>query len=207
MSDYDYLIKCLIIGDSGIGKSAMMIRFTDDIFKFQFISTIGVDFKIKTIDYKDKKIKFQIWDTAGQERFRTITSSYYHGADVVLICYDVTDKETFNNLEKWLDEIKQYSATLPQIILCGTKNDLEIKRAVLYNEGKEFAQKNNMLFFETSSKNNVNITEIFNSIADAYVEKKNIFTYDVFNKDDLRQKKVVKFQKTTDILVKPNKCC
>ena len=89
---YDYLIKCLVIGDSGIGKTSLMTRFTDDIFNNQYTSTIGVDFKIKTMKFKNKIIKFQIWDTAGQDRFRTITSSYYRGSNAILICYNVADR-------------------------------------------------------------------------------------------------------------------
>ena len=94
---YDYLIKCLVIGDSGIGKSSLMVRFTDDVFNNHYISTIGVDFKIKTMVLNKKTVKFQIWDTAGQDRFRTITSSYYRGSNAILICYDVTERETFQN--------------------------------------------------------------------------------------------------------------
>jgi Ras-related protein Rab-1A len=163
---YDYLIKCLVIGDSGIGKSSLMLRFTDDVFNSQYISTIGVDFKIKTMSVKNKIFKFQIWDTAGQDRFRTITSSYYRGSNAILICYDVTERETFHNVSKWLEEAKIFSTTNPFLILCGTKSDLSDKRKVSICEGKEYAKNNNMLFFETSAKNNLNITEIFESIAE-----------------------------------------
>ena len=147
-NDYDYLIKCLVVGDSGTGKSSLMMRFTDDVFNTTYISTIGVDFKIKTMDFRDKTVKFQIWDTAGQDRFRTITASYYRGSNAVILCYDITDKNTFQNINKWLEEVKNFSVGTPLLILCGTKTDLEEKRVVSYEEAEEYAKINNMRFFE-----------------------------------------------------------
>jgi len=164
-NSYDFLIKCLVIGDSGSGKTSLMLRYTDDIFTNDFISTIGVDFKIKTIFYNDKIIKFQIWDTAGQERFRTITSSYYRGSNAIIICYDITEYSSFMNVKKWLDETKTYLTSKPILILCGTKTDLENKRMVNKTDAEEYAKINNMLFIETSAKNNLNINEIFTLIA------------------------------------------
>jgi small GTP-binding protein len=185
---YDYLIKCLIIGDSGIGKSSLMIRFTDDIFNNKYISTIGVDFKIKTVNFNGKNVKYQIWDTAGQERFRTITSSYYRGADAILLCYDITDKKSFLNIDKWFEEVKMFSLNKPQLILCGTKNDLDIEREVEEKEGLEYAQSHNMDFFECSSKNFTGITSIFDKIAkhrmENYIQPKN----KNINKTDLRRR-------------------
>lgn len=162
---YDYLIKCLIIGDSGTGKSALMTRFTDDIFNPSYISTIGVDFNIKTVTHKDKIVKFQIWDTAGQDRFRTLTSSYYRGSGAIIICYDISNRETFYSVDKWLEEAKIFSNCNPIFILCGTKIDLDSKRQVTFSEGLKFANLHNMKFFECSAKNNVNLNEIFDSIA------------------------------------------
>lgn len=107
-SEYDYLFKLLLIGDSGVGKSCMLLRFADDSYTESYISTIGVDFKIRTIEIEGKTVKLQIWDTAGQERFRTITSSYYRGAHGIIITYDTTDLETYKHVPYWLKE------TLPQ---------------------------------------------------------------------------------------------
>ncbi|WBY58514.1 ras-related protein Rab-1B [Plasmodium yoelii yoelii] len=106
---YDSLFKILLIGDSGVGKSCLLLRFADDTYTDSYISTIGVDFKIKTIEIDDKIIKLQIWDTAGQERFRTITSSYYRGAQGIIIVYDVTDRDSFNNVKNWIIEIEKYA--------------------------------------------------------------------------------------------------
>ena len=165
-STYDYLIKCLVIGDAGTGKSSIMMRFADDVFCPSYISTIGVDFKIRTMEFRDKIVKYQIWDTAGQERFRTLTSSYYRGSNAILLCYDISDKNTFHNIDMWLEEVKRYSTGKPLLLLCGTKIDLDFKREVMKEEAEEYAKTNNIYFFESSSKNNSNITEIFELIAE-----------------------------------------
>ena len=159
--DYDYLFKIIIIGDSGIGKSAVLFRFADDIYNNNYISTIGVDFKIKTIFVNSKIIKLQIWDTAGQERFRTITTSYYRGAHIIFMCYDITYRQSFQNLDMWYDEVKKYAGSNIQIVICGTKMDLTAKREVSYEEGKEYANDHGFNFYETSSKENTNVDILF----------------------------------------------
>lgn len=195
---YDYLIKCLVIGDSGIGKSSLMLRFTNDVFSNEYISTIGVDFKIKTIALENKTIKYQIWDTAGQDRFRTITSSYYRGSNAILICYDVTEKETFQNVKKWLEEVKRYATGNPLLILCGTKSDLSNKRQISTIDGKNYATDNNMLFFETSAKNNLNVKEIFESIANNKINNKNNLINDINNKNNFINNKTVNLQQLNE---------
>merc|ERR1712184_163282 len=128
--DYDYLFKLLLIGDSGVGKSCLLLRFADDTYTDSYISTIGVDFKIRTVDLDTKTIKLQIWDTAGQERFRTITSSYYRGAHGIIIVYDITDVESFNNVRQWLFEIDRFASENVNKLLVGNKCDLVSKRIV-----------------------------------------------------------------------------
>lgn len=160
-ASYDYLFKIIIIGDSGIGKSAILFRFADDIYNESYISTIGVDFKIKTIFINGKIIKLQIWDTAGQERFRTITTSYYRGSHMIFLCYDITDRQTFSNLEMWSEEIKKFASHNVKVTVCGTKLDLEYRRQVSIQEGKAFADKHGFDYYETSSKQNKNVDELF----------------------------------------------
>lgn len=132
----DYLFKLLLIGDSGVGKSCLLLRFADDTYTESYISTIGVDFKIRTIDLDGKTIKLQIWDTAGQERFRTITSSYYRGAHGIIVVYDCTDQETFNNVKQWLEEIDRYACDNVNKLLVGNKCDLHTKKVVDYTTAK-----------------------------------------------------------------------
>uniref|UniRef100_A0A452XJM9 GTP-binding protein n=1 Tax=Aegilops tauschii subsp. strangulata TaxID=200361 RepID=A0A452XJM9_AEGTS len=135
-SEYDYLFKLLLIGDSSVGKSCLLLRFADDAYVDTYISTIGVDFKIRTVELDGKSVKLQIWDTAGQERFRTITSSYYRGAHGIIIVYDVTDRESFNNVKQWLSEIDRYASDSVCKLLVGNKCDLVDSKVVDTEEAK-----------------------------------------------------------------------
>lgn len=160
-AEYDLLFKLLLIGDSGVGKSCLLLRFADDTYTESYISTIGVDFKIRTIDMEGKTIKLQIWDTAGQERFRTITSSYYRGAHGIIVVYDTTDLESFNNVKQWLHEIDRYASENVNKLLVGNKSDLTSKRAVSFDQAKEFADSLGIEFIETSAKNATNVEKAF----------------------------------------------
>mmetsp|Transcript_12317 Transcript_12317/g.12718 ORF Transcript_12317/g.12718 Transcript_12317/m.12718 type:complete len:203 (+) Transcript_12317:61-669(+) len=164
-AEYDYLFKLLLIGDSGVGKSCLLLRFADDTYTESYISTIGVDFKIRTVELDGKTIKLQIWDTAGQERFRTITSSYYRGAHGIIVVYDVTDAESFNNVKQWLHEIDRYASENVNKLLVGNKSDLTSKRAVTFDQGKEFADSLGIEFLETSAKNATNVEKAFMTMA------------------------------------------
>ncbi|CAN8237390.1 unnamed protein product [Cochlearia groenlandica] len=165
-SDYDYLVKLLLIGDSGVGKSCLLLRFSDDTFTTSFITTIGIDFKIRTIELDGKRIKLQIWDTAGQERFRTITTAYYRGAMGILLVYDVTDESSFNNIRNWMKNIEQHASNNVNRILVGNKADMdESKRAIPTEKGQALADEYGIKFFETSAKTNLNVENVFLSIA------------------------------------------
>ena len=163
-ADYDYLFKILLIGDSGVGKSCLLNRFTEDIFSENYISTIGVDFKIRTLDIDSKTIKLQIWDTAGQERFRVITSAYYRGAHGIILVYDVTSEMSFKNLSYWLDETAKFASENINKLIVGNKCDV-VKREVEFITAKEFAENLNISYLETSAKTGTNVSQIFRDIA------------------------------------------
>ncbi|XP_044460017.1 ras-related protein RABC1 [Triticum aestivum] len=163
--DFDYLFKLLLIGDSGVGKSSLLLRFTSDSFE-DLSPTIGVDFKVKMVNIAGKKLKLAVWDTAGQERFRTLTSSYYRGAQGIIMVYDVTRRETFTNLSDiWAKEIDLYSTNQDCIkMLVGNKVDKESERAVTKKEGIDFAREYGCLFLECSAKTKVNVEQCFEEL-------------------------------------------
>ena len=159
--EYDYLFKLLLIGNSSVGKSSLLFRFVENVWDDSFVPTIGVDFKLKTLEVNGKKVKLQIWDTAGQERFKNITASYYRGGNGVLVVYDITERESFDNLTSWLIEIEKNANKNVYKLLIGNKCDLEDKRKVTFQEGKDFAESNGMKFIETSAKDNTKVQEAF----------------------------------------------
>merc|ERR1712159_212985 len=159
--EYDYLFKLLLIGDSGVGKSCLLFRFADDTYQESYISTIGVDFKIRTVELDGKVIKLQIWDTAGQERFRTITSSYYRGAHGIIVVYDVTDHETYDAVERGMTEIDRFAGPEVNKMIVGNKCDMVSKKQVDYAEAKGYADGLGINFFETSAKDNQNVEQAF----------------------------------------------
>jgi Ras-related protein Rab-1A len=167
---YDYLFKLVLIGDSGVGKSCLLLRFADDNFTDSYISTIGVDFRFRTIHVDKKVIKLQIWDTAGQERFRTITSAYYRGADGIIMVYDVTSRESFDHVEEWLSEVDRYANENTAKLLVGNKADLE--NVVDTDTAQRFADKIGISLIETSAKNNTNVTTAFQTMANELIRTK-----------------------------------
>ncbi|XP_059643954.1 ras-related protein RABC1-like isoform X1 [Cornus florida] len=164
-AEFDYLFKLLMIGDSGVGKSSLLLSFTSDTFE-DLSPTIGVDFKVKYVIIGGKKLKLAIWDTAGQERFRTLTSSYYRGAQGIIMVYDVTRRETFTNLsDVWAKEIGLYSTNQDCIkMLVGNKVDKENERVVTRKEGINFARECGCLFIECSAKTRVNVQQCFEEL-------------------------------------------
>lgn len=167
MTDYDYLYKIILIGDSGVGKSNILSRFTRDAFSPETRSTIGVEFATRNVTDGDKVIKAQIWDTAGQERYRTITRAYYRGCVGIIIVYDITKATSFRSLEKWLAEITANGSGDAIKILVGNKCDLSQYREVSTVEAKTYAEKNNMFFLETSALSATNIESIFQTVVSA----------------------------------------
>jgi len=168
---YDLLFKLLLIGDSGVGKTCVLFRFSDDAFNTTFISTIGIDFKIKTVELNGKKIKLQIWDTAGQERFHTITTSYYRGANGIMLVYDITNTKSFENISKWLRNIEEHASEDVEKMLLGNKCDMEEKRVISKDKGEQIASEHGIKFYETSAKNNINIETAFLALATDILHK------------------------------------
>eukprot|EP00794_Sanderia_malayensis_P009561 gene9561-10549_t len=169
--DYDYLFKILLVGDSGVGKSSLLLRFADDTFCESYISTIGVDFKIKTVHLDDKVVKLQIWDSAGQERFRTLTTTYYRGAHGIIIVYDVTDRNTFINCGAWLSEIERHACEGVLKMIVGNKCDKHDEREVDREAAVSFSEKLGFTFLEASAKDDVNVNRLFMSMAAELKEK------------------------------------
>jgi len=171
--NFDFLYKVVVTGDSGVGKTNIITRFTANEFSLESKATIGVEFGHAEITLGDNsKIKVQIWDTAGQERFRAITRGYYRGAVGALIVYDITKSVSFRNVEKWLQELRQHAFDDIVIMLVGNKSDLKQAREVPTDEAKKFAQKNNLLFIETSALDGENIKEAFYQTVSEIREKR-----------------------------------
>jgi Ras-related protein Rab-2A len=151
VSDYDYIFKLILLGDSGVGKSCMLYRYINDKFLAQHDVTIGVEFGTKLVSIEDTKIKLQLWDSGGQEAYRSITRSYYRDAAGIVLCYDITNYKSFDDIVGWLSDINELCNN-PSIILVGTKTDLESRRVVSFEDGKRIANKYKLNFMEISSK-------------------------------------------------------
>eukprot|EP00879_Flechtneria_rotunda_P003109 GHRR01003330.1.p1 GENE.GHRR01003330.1~~GHRR01003330.1.p1 ORF type:complete len:205 (+),score=51.42 GHRR01003330.1:70-684(+) len=163
---YDHLFKVLLVGDSAVGKSCLLMRFTADRFDDVTTSTIGVDFRVKYLTLNGKRVKLAVWDTAGQERFRTLTSSYYRGAQGIIFVYDVTRPESFENLERiWMKEVDIYSNIEDSVkMVVANKVDLESERAVTKQQGHDFARNMGCLYVETSAKTNIAVQQAFEEL-------------------------------------------
>ncbi|KAG2620239.1 ras-related protein RGP2 [Panicum virgatum] len=162
--EYSYLFKMVLIGDSGVGKSNILSRFTRNHFSLDSKSTIGVEFATKSLQMEGKTIKAQIWDTAGQERYRAITSAYYRGAVGALLVYDITKRQSFDNVHRWLRELRDHADSSIVIMMVANKSDLIHLRAVSEDEGKALAEKEGLFFLETSAMEAVNVEEAFQTI-------------------------------------------
>ena len=162
--DYDRQSKVLIIGDSGVGKSCFLMRFADGDYDHSYETTMGIEFKVKTLNVDSQRVKLQIWDTAGQERFRCISQPYYRGAQGVIIAYDCTEEASFNSVDNWLKQIEQYTVGQVSKVLIATKCDSQ-NRVVSAERGEALAESLGLKFFETSAKNAVNVSESFQYLA------------------------------------------
>ncbi|XP_071387541.1 ras-related protein Rab-8B-like [Centroberyx affinis] len=158
---YDYLFKLLLIGDSGVGKTCLLFRFSEDAFNTTFISTIGIDFKIRTIELNGKRVKLQIWDTAGQERFRTITTAYYRGAMGIMLVYDICNEKSFENIKNWIRNIEEHASSDVEKMILGNKCDMTDRRQVSKDRGEKLAIDYGVKFLETSAKSSLNVEEAF----------------------------------------------
>lgn len=178
-------LKILLVGDTNVGKSSILLRFTDDTFDNEKCPTIGVDFKVKLISLNGVKVKLALWDTAGQERFRTLTPAYYRGAQGVILVYDVSNAQSFRQLDEWLQEVDRY-ATKPDIVkmVIGNKIDKESSdRVVSREEGLRFARRHRMLFLETSAKTAVGVQMAFEELVEKIIQTPSLWQADESSQD------------------------
>ena len=169
-SNYQYIFKLILIGNSGVGKSCILQRYMKHTFQETYKCTIGVDFLMKSLIRNGKTVKLQLWDTAGQEKYKSMVSSYYRGANVALIIFDLTNHISFDALPSWIENYYKNGPEQKNIILIGNKKDLEVERQVTQEEAETFAETNNMIYFETSAKDGENIDYVFNYAAEKLLE-------------------------------------
>merc|ERR1712087_209963 len=169
--EFDHLFKLVLIGDASVSKTSLLLRFADDSFEDNYISTVGVDFRFRTVTVYNELVKLQIWDTAGQERFRTITSAYYRGANGVILVYDITNADTFSHVQDWLDEVHKAAGESVTKLVVGNKSDLTNQRAVNEEDAAQYAASVGASFVETSAKTALNVDKSFLIIAKQLVKK------------------------------------
>ena len=179
--NFDYLFKYIIIGDAAVGKSNLLLRYTHGQFKPEYQLTIGVEFGAKNVQINNKIYRIQIWDTAGQENFRSITRAYYKNSVCALVVYDISSRDSFNNVSTWVEDCKNQSPKTIFMVLVGNKSDLNDKRQVNTEEGQELAEKYGMLFFETSAKSGENVENVFVKSAEEIARKIDQKFYDLEN--------------------------
>ena len=169
--DYDYIFKIVLIGDTCVGKSCILVRFSDDVFVENYVTTIGVDFRFKTMIVKNKIAKIQIWDTAGQERYRSITTAYYRGAAAIIICCDSTNKESFYNVNNWIDEISKYTDKDVDKLVPMNKCDLVEERQIDKNDISKFEKESGLKVMEVSAKTGNGVDKAFEYIIEKLIDK------------------------------------
>ncbi|XP_062503253.1 ras-related protein Rab-13-like [Corticium candelabrum] len=169
--NYDVLLKILLLGDSGVGKTSLICRYVDDDVRATHVATIGIDFKLKTVDVGDKRVRMQIWDTAGQERFETLTTQYYRKAQGILLVYDVTSGRSFKNVRRWLASIEENASQNIKRLIVGNKSDMLVGREVTVKQGKQLASEYKLPFMEVSALKNTNVSEAFGALAGLVVNQ------------------------------------
>ena len=209
IEEYEMMVKVILIGDSGVGKTNIMSKFLKNQFMEESKATIGVEFGSKLFNHEGHKIKAQIWDTAGQEKYKAITGAYYKGSKGALVVYDITQKKTFENIEKWINDLKAAGDPKITIILIGNKNDLDDKRQVSKDQGEEKARSFGCAFLETSAYSGDNIDKAFNLMVKEIYEK---FSNDSTGEDELApgsngDGRDVKLDKVNDNNIKKKSCC
>jgi small GTP-binding protein len=192
IGNYDYIFKILLLGDSSVGKTCFLLRYSDDTFTENHISTIGLDYRFKLVNLEnDKKVKLQIWDTAGQDRFRAITKNYYKGAHGIILIYDVTNITTFNNIKSWVSQIRENTTEKIKIALVGNKIDEDDLRKISFDEGQKLAAEYDLKFFESSAKKNLRVSEVFNYITEEINNQNIKKEIDNGDKNKLKMKTVI----------------
>lgn len=187
--DYDEKIKLMIIGDSSVGKTSLLKKYCKNEFSNSYIITVGIDFQVKILDINNKKIKIQIWDTAGEERYRVVAKNYFNTSDGFIIMYDITNRDSFDNISNWVEQIRDSTPNYKKSVIFGNKSDLNKLRNVQINEGKELAANNNFKFFETSAKDGINLKEGIESLVKDVLKDIDSIKIKRRNTTSLREKK------------------
>jgi len=171
-------LKVLVVGEAGVGKSSLMLSFTDEKFMPDILPTVGLDFRVKVVEQAGYSVKLSIWDTAGQERFKNISSAYYRGAQGVVLVFDITDRRTFTNLDIWLAELEKYGGEKMVKVVVGNKSDQLHKRRVQYDEGKDWADQRGFIYKETSAKDKSNVEAMFHSMVERVLQQPDMWSRD-----------------------------
>ena len=187
--EYDMMFKILLLGDSGVGKSSLLLRYTKNEFMPDMRATIGVEFGLKFLKIDNLQLKIQIWDTAGMERYRSLTSAYYKGAKGVIVVYDICRKKSFESIDRWIDDFKSKANEDAVILLIGNKSDLNEQREVGIEEAASIAQKKNLAFMETSAKDNNNVEKAFLTLFEKIMKKYKEKNSDIINDIEENKKK------------------
>ena len=207
-TNFNYLFKFIIIGDSSVGKSNLLLRYLNNKFEDEYQSTIGVEFGAKNLEIDNINYRIQLWDTAGQEQFRSITRAYYQNSVCAIVVYDISNEITFKNVKDWIDDVRAQSPKNIYIMLVGNKNDLVEKRQVSYEKGLEYANSNNINFIETSAKTGENVENVFYNCTIEIAKKIKNNEYDL--SDDscgIKVGIILNTNNENDKKVKTNKCC